>query len=77
MKLVSDAVWNAIQAELEAKREDVRRLTEALARKNDVPLYLPVQSTPEQRQFAVESSSGWFDTKPIPVIPPKIGDKRQ
>jgi hypothetical protein len=82
MKFLSSEVWKVLVDELDAKREDLRkaneridRLTEALARKSDVSLFMPQAPIPELRQHVLEKSSGWFDNKPIPVIPPKSQTK--
>lgn len=75
LKLVSKDIWNLtldtireLRADVRKERERNDRLVEALARKNDVPLFMPAASTPEQIKTVLEKSVGWFDKKPVPDL---------
>lgn len=78
MKFLSNDVWLLLQRELEAKDQLLRkayeridRLTEALAHKREIPLIMPQAELPRfQPAPVLEKSSGWFDNKPVPKIPP-------
>lgn len=81
MKVISNDVWKVLSEELAAKRaelakanERIDRLTEALARKAEIPLYMP-QAPISELQHALEKSSGWFDTQ-VRVIPPTSGGNK-
>lgn len=73
LKLIPNSVWKLLEAEMQAKREDLRkaheridRLTEALARKHEVSLAMPVAERPAPMEII--PASGWFDNKPLPKI---------
>lgn len=80
MKLLSNSAWRVIEEliadqRMEAKRdrERIDRLTEALARKEQVPLMMPQATRVAVYPFGQagsphipEPSSGWYDT-----VPPK------
>jgi len=88
MKLLSDAVWRTLADELEAKRFDLRkaneridRLTEAVAKRNDLQIVMPQTQLPQvyaAPSKEIEKGSGWFDTRPaVPPVAPKSGGSKQ
>lgn len=78
MKILPNAVWEVLKAELASKDQQLRRaqeridrLVEALSQKNHVPLIMPQAELPKFEPAAtLEKSPGWFDNKPLPPIPP-------
>lgn len=83
MKILSNAVWEVLQSELEflraeAKRDKERldRLVEALSRKQNLPVVMPQAELPRFEPAKVlEKSSGWFDNKPLPKVTSPTGAK--
>jgi len=90
VKLLSNSAWQVIEeviadqrAQLAKDRERIDRLTEALARKEQVPLVMPQATCVAVYPFGgtpqiTERSSGWYDTVP-PKAPtePKLGGTKQ
>lgn len=66
--LAAEVLW--LRSQLEKDRERIDRLTEALAKKNDLNIVMPQAPLPvySTGHIEKEKSSGWFDTKP-PVSP--------
>lgn len=78
MKILSNAVWEVLSAQLAEKdrliqraHERIDRLVEAVSRKQNIPIIMPQAELPKfQPAVTLERSPGYFDTKPIPPIPP-------
>lgn len=66
--LAAEVLW--LRTQLEKDRERIDRLTEALAKKNDLNIVMPQAALPVYATGHIEKekSSGWFDMKP-PVSP--------
>jgi hypothetical protein len=85
LKFLSEAAWKVIEGTISAQREDLRmaheridRLTEALSKREQIPLIMPqtVHPIPQNAlpSFGLENSPGWFDVRrPVPPTPPKVG----
>lgn len=70
--LAKEVEW--LRRQLEKSQERIDRLTEAVARKEGTPIYMPQAELPKFVSNAPEKSPGWWDQKPAQIIPP-IGGK--